>query len=1320
MPRGLRMARSNVGVGLQLAIATCVLLRQVWGAAIFLVPVSEYTLVWKEWRNLACTPASVWRPVLNPIDVGTGKNLTAILLGDIFMPNEGPPNFVATVLAVDDTLDACPPGYGCILATPETGQGVSVPPLFAKAEFPESSTVWDSKVAQCICANTTVNAAGVSSCVMNAASSVQPMLTLEETGYVRDQNQFVIKSPLCPTDYYVLGHVGTIDGVLPPANYQCIHKRLLRRAGNEDGSSLYKSSTPLSNATAAWMTDPNDKVSFLPEYAKPIAVYYPNCGFQGCPSLVAPDLSCDNDTISQGLFYAGTSPPMRITASKNPNDLANLAPAVGPRCLVHYRYCTDNCDSDLGTSSTGSPRSGLIYVKPWGAPLYAGDDGATYVTLQLYISSYMYAALVAKGLNPAGPFTYPSVAFNFYPPATARTQGLSRVWAVTVQQDYTILSVNVSFSTLQSVRVREGPALILLYNSDFTLLTTSSGFPLSRSIGKFYFYRRPDAAVLSPSVLYNGQGCVAPVLVQMPSYVNLMSYFNFDCRWKDDNTPSYRITSFTRLELAAVPRAILCIVPAKTLAVVSLRVSLNGQQYHTIIMNLTRVDPTPRSAPGAGALRMYSLVPRSGPAAGATQITVAGEFFSNYRNNNLRCRFQFTSGAGVDRVEVTAYYIDDRRLQCTSPPALNSISFADVTLAVDASSVYDASYCSAEVDVNNGKLYNSFQFFYTEESTTFIPNVAYEPPTVSWRKCSNSLQNISKLTSYPSPYQNTPAVTPVIDCRSMPNAPPGIAEHGWFACLEGLNPKNEHDISNPIWCLRAIPSNGARSYIFWMFDPFLNAHGYFLRVVPEMYPGFCNRNRLSLTMSVRIVFNTIIRLNPRPGQTLEAAWIAAQADATSTFSSIANVNGAVGYLRNTGDREVFVDWEIFTDLEYKEELLLTFETLRLNVAIGDPVYGRYLNSQVFLGTRQLRVLWMSESWGYEDSHFARWNLNLDYRRMDHTNPTIVAGGGNATKGKQMIEYLFSHRSLIYSDGRNISYMKSKLHAIGELYGFIALTTSAFFIEWDATLAMEYDDSFYRNQFRCNRTNNGDFKTYSGFFGDPTTYIDWMAESWSKGRPMCSLQGVGKCSKPPYTEPASFIKERIKEDKTLGCLRLRVGFNCTQFSLQRCMKEQVSRDNNLLASLQPKHAGTGTTYINDEGWCQAYYKTALDQTTRTTDYLYRRRLSPCVVCKQAEEICSALSVSNGYNANDDTRLNNGDLDYIAEIDLGCFAMAQTGGAVLDQCCDNACSSTCAQSLESCVRPKQHPVCASGGRKSTDSYTDCGSGTPICVPRTYVGM
>jgi len=41
---------------------------------------------------------AVWRPVLDNIDPGDGKKREAILLGDVFMPGPGPPNFPSTML----------------------------------------------------------------------------------------------------------------------------------------------------------------------------------------------------------------------------------------------------------------------------------------------------------------------------------------------------------------------------------------------------------------------------------------------------------------------------------------------------------------------------------------------------------------------------------------------------------------------------------------------------------------------------------------------------------------------------------------------------------------------------------------------------------------------------------------------------------------------------------------------------------------------------------------------------------------------------------------------------------------------------------------------------------------------------------------------------------------------------------------------------------------------------------------------------------------------------------------------------------------------
>jgi hypothetical protein len=322
---------------------------------IWMVPNARYTKVWSEWRNPNCLSGSVWRPVLDKIDPGDGKLREPILLGDVFEPGPGPPNFPSTMLVIDEDLDSCASAtgqvfYPCMEATEETGAGSPVPPLFAMAEWPTNGTLWTAQLGQCSCANEIVTEEGYK-CTANAVGSQQPRLDLKEDGYARGQAQMQLKAPLCPDNYHVLGHVGTMAGVPVPDNYKCIHKRLLRRAGDADGNFLYKSETKLAPATEVWSDTAAVNPTIIPEYLGSINVYAPNCGHVACPETITSRM-CDNDTVSLGLFYADQYPPMRITASRNPDDVENLAPWVGPRCLVHYRGCNDDCDFELGLSPT--------------------------------------------------------------------------------------------------------------------------------------------------------------------------------------------------------------------------------------------------------------------------------------------------------------------------------------------------------------------------------------------------------------------------------------------------------------------------------------------------------------------------------------------------------------------------------------------------------------------------------------------------------------------------------------------------------------------------------------------------------------------------------------------------------------------------------------------------------------------------------------------------------------------------------------------------------------------------------------------------------
>jgi hypothetical protein len=357
------------------------------GAVIWMVPRSEYTKVWSEWRNENCRRGSIWRPALDPIDPGDGKARDVIFMGDIFLDGPGPPTFPTTVLVFDEDKESCAtqPGqvsYPCMEATEATGGGAKVPILFAKTEWPSNGTLWTARLGQCVCDLMESLPDDKYRCARNSvlpSGSSQPVLSLDEDGYARYQDQLQLRSPLCPANYYVFGHVGSMVGEAVPDNYKCVHKTLMRRAGETDGKNLYKSHVPLGPSAKVWSDVAAANPTTIPEYLSSINVYSPNCGFVACPPTISSRM-CDNDTLSLGLFYADQYPPMRITASRNPDDVDNLSPWVGPRCLTHYRSCDehdDNCDFELGISpevteenpETGqtqyAQRRGLVYAQPW-------------------------------------------------------------------------------------------------------------------------------------------------------------------------------------------------------------------------------------------------------------------------------------------------------------------------------------------------------------------------------------------------------------------------------------------------------------------------------------------------------------------------------------------------------------------------------------------------------------------------------------------------------------------------------------------------------------------------------------------------------------------------------------------------------------------------------------------------------------------------------------------------------------------------------------------------------------------------------------------
>ncbi len=147
--------------------------------------------------------------------------------------------------------------------------------------------------------------------------------------------------------------------------------------------------------------------------------------------------------------------------------------------------------------------------------------------------------------------------------------------------------------------------------------------------------------------------------------------------------------------------------------------------------------------------------------------------------------------------------------------------------------------------------------------------------------------------------------------------------------------------------------------------------------------------------------------------------------------------------------------------------------------------------------------------------------------------------------------------------------------------------------------------------------------------------------------------------------------------------------------------------NLLLTRQYKHTGRKEPYVEASDWYDAYYPEQWGPSnykkdlTKQSNYRYRYRHSPCVVCRQSAEMCSELKCGAGWTDGSESCRDNGDLDFVTVIDLGCFGMAHSGG-VVDRFCDNACDGSCSDSLEDCVRVRLNPVCVHPDHKAKDRH------------------
>jgi hypothetical protein len=173
--------------------------------------------------------------------------------------------------------------------------------------------------------------------------------------------------------------------------------------------------------------------------------------------------------------------------------------------------------------------------------------------------------------------------------------------------------------------------------------------------------------------------------------------------------------------------------------------------------------------------------------------------------------------------------------------------------------------------------------------------------------------------------------------------------------------------------------------------------------------------------------------------------------------------------------------------------------------------------------------------------------------------------------------------------------------------------------------------------------------FSGFPGDvgPTgSYIDWRKLNWKNGKPACAPDPryADKCSstikyapdRPDdigvmITEPAQATVETDADDDNLGCGRLRVSFNCSNFTFESCVWDIMHEKN---AEHLYSNRGSRRRYKSMRSYCAAHYPEDLGPNyldkyggkPRFEDWRYWYRVAPCVRCRNAEEICNALKKS----------------------------------------------------------------------------------------------
>jgi len=394
--------------------------------------------------------------------------------------------------------------------------------------------------------------------------------------------------------------------------------------------------------------------------------------------------------------------------------------------------------------------------------------------------------------------------------------------------------------------------------------------------------------------------------------------------------------------------------------------------YHDIEATITRYGDFASAIATDGAMRVYGISPKSGPEAGGTLITVSGQFFSNYCNthycNALHCHFIYPKAGGITIYAVDATFVDDKTLKCVSPRAVPEVWDAQVQVAVDMNRA-----CSTTSD--DPLKYNQMQFVYqTDRSATAIPPEAVRDRNVHnapYRLQGEWIECIANTTEQKHICFGWPGISEDQDKHAkVPNL-------GYYSCLGGFYSEDRQDASvkYPVWCLRALPLNGATSYLVTFHDPFLNTAASIVRPVPTKYPGFCHRtnhhfgwDKMSLNLDYR--YFDLHDKNYSRGDIPVPGKITQGRNLIDRLWSTTAIHFTIPYMRDVmhriGEKYGFIDVGTVFSISFDITLAQTFDEkqLRRNQRCAKPpaTFAPYSGELGDEGSAGSYVNWTAYAW----------------------------------------------------------------------------------------------------------------------------------------------------------------------------------------------------------------------------------------------------------------------------------------------------------------------------------------------------------------------